>query len=569
MLSPGSKANLARGDDCSLEKRSLGEILLELELVSPEKLQELEQLRKSSSEKSLDKLLLDSNTLTELELIKAKGVCYQTPWVDLRDVEIDRALITLIPEKLARRYTLFPLENREDGLYIATADPRNILAFDEVQMLSGKVVIPRLALPSQILELIERFYQLEHQTTHQVIQQLQDEAVSSGVESVPEWTEQDQAPLIRLMDYIIRQALQNRASDIHIEPIRDGTQVRYRIDGVLFLSQKLPQKVHPPLLSRLKIISGLDISQHFVPQDGGLTYSYGSRLTDLRISMIPTIYGEKAVIRILNPDAQIRSLEEIGFMEEDLKQYQYLLQHNHGMILITGPTGSGKSTTLSSSIKSMVSPTINISSVEDPVEYKIDMVNQIQVNEKTGLTFARALRSLLRQDPDVLMIGEIRDEETANIAVRAALTGHLVLSSLHTNDAVSTVSRLSNMNLPPYLISSSLIGVVAQRLVRRICPECRKELEITAKEQESLHYIGIRIPQRSFQGQGCPKCNHTGYYGRIGIFELLVIDEHHRELIQHHADLKQYHLKKNLCEDAMQKVELGLTTVSELIRVVT
>lgn len=550
-----------------MNRRSLAGTLLDLGLVPPDTLSEMEQLQKVTA-KPLETLLLESDLLSELDLVRAKEVMYQLPWVDLREVQADPRLITLIPEKLARRHQLFPVEEREDGFYVAIVNPRNIAALDEVQMLVGKKVIPRIAMPSQIAEWIEHSYHLDHHSTSKVIQQFEAEAMSSGDDVTMVGEGADEAPLIRLVNSILHQALQNRASDIHIEPTRDEMIIRYRIDGILFVFHQFPRKVHPPFLSRLKIISGLDISQHFIPQDGSITHMHGQRMIDLRISIIPTIFGEKAVLRILHQSSQILSLEELGLLGEDLSIYRRLLEHSHGIILVTGPTGSGKSTTLSSSVKALVSTAVNISTVEDPVEYKLDQVNQIQVNEKTGLTFARALRALLRQDPDILMIGEIRDEETANIAIRAALTGHLVLSSLHTNDAASSITRLQNMGIPAYLIASSLIGVVAQRLVRRICPDCLEEIDPLQLDWSQPSFQGIPRPEKAYRGQGCARCNRTGYHGRIGIFECLVIDEVIRERLNTRIETEQYRPGKNMLQDGMDKVRQGYTTPQEVLRVI-
>ena len=557
-----------------MDKRSLAQVLLDLRLISVAKLEEIRNLQKTRPTSCLEALLLESKLVTEEELLKAQEVVYGMAALDLRAVQLDQRLSSVIPEKLARRHLLLPLHDGEDGLHIAIGNPRNILALDELRMLTGKMVTPHFAAPTQILDIIEQYYRPSNHSAQQVVQLIEAETGLRGDEPVQEAVELDQAPVIRLLDHIINEALQSRASDIHIEPGRAELIVRYRIDGVLFIVHKFPPKVHPPLISRLKIMANLDITQHFTPQDGSISYYHTQNLHDLRLSIMPTIYGEKAVIRILQQYSQLFSLEEIGFAREDLWQFNNLLKSSHGMILVTGPTGSGKSTTLSSSIKTLISPTINISTVEDPVEYKIDQVNQTQVNEKTGMTFARALRSLLRQDPDVLMIGEIRDEETANIAIRAALTGHLVLSSLHTNDAVSTISRLQNMDIPNYLIASSLIGVVAQRLVRRICPDCREERELALEEERLLQYRGQIVPERVFRGQGCPKCHGTGYYGRVGIFEIIIIDEEMREHIINHSPLSTlYQCQKargqSLWNDALKKVQEGLTTPGEILRVIS
>lgn len=555
-------------DEQVWEKRSLADLLVELKLITAEKLTEIYS-EQTTLDNSWETRLLQSNLINELDLIKAKAIFYQMPWRDLRQIKIDPLAINSISEKLARRHLLIPLQIKEGKIHIAIANPRNILALDEVQIFSDKTVVPHLAMSSQILDLIEHFYRWDEQLTQQMMEQMEKEVN-------PQLTEQrlpievDQAPIIRLVDQIILQALQNRASDIHLEPGRELTRVRYRIDGVLTLINKFPPKVHPPLLSRLKIMANLDISQHFIPQDGAFSFTHNERLIDLRISIIPTIYGEKAVLRILTPSSQELSLIELGCLPEDLELYQQMLMKSHGIILITGPTGSGKSTTLSSSVKVLSSPSLNISTVEDPVEFKIDQVNQIQVNPKTGLTFARALRSLLRQDPDVLMIGEIRDEETANIALRAALTGHLVLSSLHTNDAVSALTRLHNLAIPLHFIAAALLGIVAQRLVRRICPNCSVERNAELKRLNFLPYVNL--PKRSFVGLGCPQCNYSGYLGRIGIFEILQIDDSWQKRLSrcdaNSLDFLHLLQGKDLLQDACIKVERGLTSVGELFRVI-
>lgn len=556
-----------------MKPRSFAEILLDLGLISVELLKDLKEERHDQSIQFFESKLLAKQCITEEDLIKAKEIFYQTSRVDLKELRINPECISMLPEMLARRHLLLPLEVTEDEIHIAINNPWNILALDEVKVFFGKKVVPYLATSSQILEGIEHSYRLNHSGTHQMIQQFEEEVMFLDEREEPEWAEVDQAPIIRLANHIIQQAIQNRASDIHIEPTREDTQVRYRIDGVLYVLYQFPHKVHPPLISRLKIMANLDISRHFVPQDGAISYLNGQKQIDLRMSTLPTIYGEKVVLRILNQHRQIFILEELGLLGDDIYIYRDLLKHNHGIILITGPTGSGKSTTLSASVQAIHSSEINISTVEDPVEYKLDQINQIQVNEKTGLTFALALRALLRQDPDVLMIGEIRDEETANIALRAALTGHLVLSSLHTNDAVSSIQRLTNMGVPSYLIASSLIGVVAQRLVRRICPNCCEETKISEEFENMFVSRNIILPKRILKGKGCSKCNETGYQGRIGVYEILQVDKTIREYLIKQRSLSQiyqYHFKqrKTLLQDALSKVEKGLTTIDEIIRVI-
>ena len=555
------------------KKSLLGILSKNMGLLTPDKVIEIKMIEDKFPDRKIDNIIMEVTTLTETDLIRAKEILYKIPGVNLDEISFDSRLISLVPEKLARHYLFLPIEEKEDGLHIAIADPENIIALDEIQIVTGKTIIPHLAMPSQLNEFIEKLYRLDYDTTHQMIQQLEEEVIGTEEEDDLYKDEANEAPIIGLVNRIIGQALQNRASDIHIEPTRGESRVRYRTDGVLSTQHRLPRKVHPPLISRLKIISDLDIAQRFIPQDGSITYTYRQKKIDLRISIVPTIFGEKVVLRILNSNSQRLTLKELGLRGKDLKLYKKILNKSHGILLVTGPTGSGKSTTLSSSIEHLLSSTINISTVEDPVEYKIPGINQLQVNTKTGLTFAKALRALLRQDPDILMIGEIRDEETANIAIRAALTGHLVLSSLHTNDAVSTIMRLKNMDIQPHLLASTLIGVVAQRLVRKICPTCRQKTEISHEERIFFNLQGVEEPHTVYVGKGCSKCNFTGYYGRVGIFEILNIDRDISQKIgEKFSSQLLYNIQKqknsSLIKDSLLKVEKGITTMAEVLRVI-
>jgi type IV pilus assembly protein PilB len=381
-----------------------------------------------------------------------------------------------------------------------------------------------------------------------------------------------QSPVIKFVNYLISSAVNEHASDIHIEPKEKFTRIRYRIDGVLFEIMQSPLKIHPAVISRIKIMSNLDISERRLPQDGKISVIVGGRVIDLRISVLPTNRGEKIVVRILDCRSIMRSLDQLGMEPDTMETFRRQIELPHGILLVTGPTGSGKSTTLYSALCQMDGTKLNISTVEDPVEYELDFCNQVQVNEKIGLDFASALRSLLRQDPDIMMIGEIRDNETAKIAVQAALTGHLVLSTLHTNDAASSITRLVNIGIDPYLIAASLNAVLAQRLVRKICPKCKEICQIKENVEKYVEAAGIK-PKQLMHGKGCDYCRNSGYIGRIGIYELLVIDDIFRDMINKDSsvsNMRKVFLESDhptLFHDGVKKVKQGLTTIDEVLRV--
>jgi type IV pilus assembly protein PilB len=470
--------------------------------------------------------------------------------------------------------------SREPTLIVATSEPTNIFAVEDVKRQTQMNLEVVVCSPSDIQAIYEAFedkttpdsiggYSLDDiindMTEVEVVQDLKED--SEDLEKMA-----GQSPVIKFVNYIISNAIHDGASDIHIEPKEKFARIRYRIDGILFEVMQAPLKMHPAIVSRIKIMANLDISERRLPQDGKVKVSVGGRKIDLRISTLPTNYGEKVVIRVLDSKSIMRGLEQLGMEAEACAAFAQQIALPHGILLVTGPTGSGKSTTLYSALCQMDGQKLNISTVEDPIEYELDFCNQVQTSEKVGLDFASALRSLLRQDPDVIMIGEIRDNETARIAVQAALTGHLVLSTLHTNDAASSITRLVNIGIEPYLIAASLNAALAQRLVRKICPKCKELYEVPEHMRKFVESVGIK-PEELFHGKGCDYCRGSGYVGRVGIYELLVIDDKFRDMINQDSSLanmrRAFHEsgQPGLFDDGIKKVKLGATTIEEVLRV--
>jgi len=454
---------------------------------------------------------------------------------------------------------------------VAMADPMDINVIDDLQRLTGKIIRPLVATEEEIIEAFQRTRNIA-QSARELLNDYEQE---EGEEE--EQTQQylGDAPGVRLANLILEQAIMQKASDIHLEPLEGRMKVRYRIDGLLRDIMEIPRHLQGDVNSRIKVMAGLDITERRKPQDGRIQLSFNGTEVDLRISTLPTVYGEKIVARVLHRANHLMDLDEFGFSPADLEKMESMLRLNQGLILVTGPTGSGKTTTLYAFLNRLNSPEKNIVTVEDPVEYRLDGVNHVQVNPKVGLTFATGLRTVLRQDPDVIMVGEIRDEETGEIAVRSALTGHLVLSTLHTNSAVATVSRLINMGLEPYILSSTIIGIVAQRLVRRICFDCREEVELT--DPLMIRYIrslGLEPPRVVYQGKGCPLCGGTGYRGRTAIGEVLVFNREMRQAVDRRAgedELLDIALRSGMTtlqRAAVAKLAQGITTAEEIIRTV-
>ncbi len=498
-------------------------------------------------------------------------------WIDNFEDRIDPEILNIFPYNFLKNNCFIPVKGDNGEVLIITNNPLNI-DIGEIKTILKRDVKVLLSNEEKILESIEKFY-YHPSSSKKVIEDLSSEEILHLEENIDTETGNlldlaNKAPVIRIVNQIIYKAISMRASDIHLQATENFLKVRYRIDGVLHDIFVLPKKFHPPIITRIKIMSNLDIAEKRIPQDGRTSIKVDSKKIDIRISILPTFFGESVVLRLLDRATFLLSLEELGFSEENYKKFHQLIHSDHGIILLTGPTGSGKTTTLYAALSKINNPGINIITLEDPVEYNLEGINQIQINPKVGLTFANGLRSILRHDPNVIMVGEIRDIETAEMAIQASLTGHLVFSTLHTNDAPSAIIRLIDMGIEPYLIASSLIGVMAQRLVRLNCPNC----SVYEKPPSDL-LSELKIEDEAFlenkfmRGQGCEKCLYEGYYGRTGIFELLVIDDEIRELILKRVsstDIKKIGIKKGmktLRMDGIEKVKKGLTTISEVLRV--
>ncbi|HQP00061.1 MAG TPA: ATPase, T2SS/T4P/T4SS family [Caldisericia bacterium] len=503
------------------------------------------------------------------------------PYIDLSTVEIDKDIVHLISEEIARRYQAIPFgKTRDDKIMVAIVDPTDIVAIDYLRNLipNSKLYVSSY---EAIFRNIEKYYSMEttvkeavKEMTGGVSIEVEKEEIKDIELSIDEAKSlAETAPIIRLMNQIMTEAITSNASDIHMEPQKRYLRIRYRIDGVLRDTMNLPKNIQPGIISRVKIMANLDIAERRRPQDGRINLKFRGREIDLRVSVLPGIFGEKVVLRILDKEKSLIPLEQLGFSKESLEIFKTLISQPYGMILITGPTGSGKSTTLYAILRILNSPEVNILTIEDPVEYQLDGITQVQVNPKINLTFANALRSFLRQDPDIILVGEIRDKETAQIAMEAALTGHLVFSTLHTNDSFSAPTRLIDMGIEPYLIASSVIGVTAQRLVRKICTDCKEEYkpsEFLLKQVGIENYDGV-----FYKGKGCIACNNSGYKGRIAAQEILKIDDKIREMILNRnpsTDIKDYAIKNgniSLLQDAIDKAKKGITTIDEVIRVIS
>ncbi len=503
------------------------------------------------------------------EIARTLGLPYRA---ELDDSAVDAALLARVPLGFARSNLLLPLKEEDGAVSVATADPANLLPLDELRTLFGMTVRPVVVPHRTLVAAINHWYAKHSTGTAQdVVQELEGEDLSTVATAFNEPKDllelTDEAPVIRLLNSVLFQAVKERASDIHIEPYEHELEVRFRIDGILYKMLTPPKVVQEALISRVKIMAGLNIAEKRLPQDGRIRVIVAGRDVDIRVSIIPTAFGERTVLRLLDKQKGVISLEEMGLTDAGLTTMERLLTRSNGIILVTGPTGSGKSTTLYAALNRLNSPEKNIITIEDPIEYQIKGIGQIQVNPKIELTFANGLRSILRQDPDIIMVGEIRDAETAEIAMQASLTGHLVLSTLHTNDSATAVTRLIDMGIEPFMVASSLSAVLAQRLVRVICPHCKEAYRPTQS------YPGITLPETLYRGRGCDRCFNLGTVGRIGIYELLPIDSELCSMIIRQAPagaIKEYAISKGmrtLREDGLAKVAAGVTTIEEVLRV--
>lgn len=558
----------------AIEKRRLGNILVNAGKITSFQLQEALKAQKSLGKK-LGEILVDSKIITEDEIIEAIEQQTGIKKIDLNTIEFNRKAISLIPENLCKKYTLIPFGFENNRIKVTLADPLNIFAIDDVAISTGFEIESFISRKADINKYIGIYYSSQ-QVDNAAIQLSKEstKALKKAKENVDVISDVNSAPVVRMVDYMFKNSIELKASDIHIEPFENEIRIRYRIDGKLRTINKLGIESLAPLVTRIKIMAGLNIAEKRIPQDGKIMIRVDDKEIDLRISVLPVVFGEKVVIRILNKGSGIIRKEDLGMDEENIKKVNRIISNPHGIILVTGPTGSGKSTTLYSILSELNSNELNIITVEDPVEFTMNGINQVNVNEKAGLTFASGLRSILRQDPDIVMIGEIRDEETAEIAIRAAITGHLVLSTLHTNDAPSSIARLIDMGIKPYLVSTSVAGIIAQRLVRKVCSNCKTSYEASNYEKRVLGQ-DINDKLILYKGCGCGYCQETGYTGRIGIYEIMELTRKHRQAID--SEVTSDVLRDIGIENGMNTLEIeckklvlqGVTTMEEFEAITT
>lgn len=546
------------------ERKRLGDLLIEAGLITREQLEET--LKEKAPGQKLGDALLQRGYITEQQLIEVLEFQLGIPHVSLYRYPIDPKLMNLVPKEFAKRNMLIPLKQEGDRLFVAMADPMDFFAIDDLRLSTGFHIEVAIASKDDILRAINKYYDIDDS-----VEEFLNIAPQQEVREQEKLVEDD-SPIVKLVNQILQMAVEQRASDIHIDPQETKVVIRYRIDGILRTERALPKHMQGMLTARIKILANMDITEHRVPQDGRIKMNIDFHPVDLRVSTLPTIYGEKIVMRVLDLGAALNDLNKLGFNKVNLQRFIQLIEQPTGIVLITGPTGSGKSSTLYAALNRLNGEHVNIITIEDPVEYQLEGVNQIQVNPNVGMTFAEGLRSILRQDPNIIMVGEIRDRETAEIAIRASLTGHLVLSTLHTNDALSTVARLIDMGVEPFLVATSLSGVVSQRLVRRVCRDCQEEHEPTKREVDIFARRGLKI-EKVMRGRGCPTCNMTGYKGRIALHELMVMSDEMRKVILNGeplSKLREIAIKNKmifLIDDGLLKVKQGLTTTEEVLRV--
>lgn len=559
--------------------KRLGDLLVGVGLLTDEQLQEALVKQKESGQR-LGAYLISSGTITENQLISALQMQLGVDFIDLSKVNLAPELADIVPKSLSKRHNVVPVKMVKDEIILAMSDPLNFYAIEDVKKASHKRVVPMIAQGEQVDRAINRLYgnegaakAIEEMRREQANDPQQPAFAAIGEQTTRIDDDATAAPTIRLVNSIIERAVTESASDIHLEPRELMMTVRIRVDGALHEALTVPKDLQDAVIARLKVMSGMNTSERRVPQDGRANVSVKNKDIDLRVSTLPTIFGEKMVIRLLDKSAQFLSRNGIGLDENNSGRFDKIMRNTSGVILISGPTGSGKSSTMSTMIHELNKEDVNVVTLEDPVEFNIDGVNQVQINEKTGMTFAGGLRSILRQDPDIISVGEIRDGETAEIAMRAAITGHLVLSTIHTGDAISTLDRLTDIGVEPYLTSVALKGVIAQRLVKRICPQCRESYEPT---DEQLELVGLkRTPGMVlYRGAGCPNCSHRGYKGRIGVFEILNVNHDIRRGIVSGAKRDEYEAYAkadgfvSIAERCRQLLLDGTTTVEEAAKTI-
>jgi type IV pilus assembly protein PilB len=555
----------------AIKRRYLGALLVDIGMITHEQLDECLIEQKNGGEK-LGKILKSKGYVTEQQLMEILEFQLGIPSVNLDVETISPKLAKYIPAALARKHRMVPIKIENDSLYIAMDDALDFIALEDARVVSGMDVIPRIASESAVEIAINKIYGNENAET--AIKELSEENTSSddSVDSLDGNTDISNAPIVRLVNSLFEQAVKAKASDIHIEPGENNVRVRMRIDGQLIPVLTIPKKAQSAVLTRLKIVGSMDIAEKRVPQDGRYKLSISGNEIDVRISSLPTVHGEKIVMRLLDKENFLVSKDHLGFSKENIKKFDALINNPHGIILITGPTGSGKSTTLYAMLSELNKTTENIITVEDPVEYTMSGINQVQVNTKAGLTFSTGLRSILRQDPDIIMIGEIRDQETVDIAIRAAITGHLVLSTIHTNDAPGTISRLVDMGIPSYMLAASLVGILSQRLVKKICPLC-KDKYTPSKHELSAAGLPTTYSKDIYIGKGCSNCSNSGYKGRMAVHEILIIDREVREMMTNNVsvdEIRDYAISRQhmstIAAECISLMGKGETTIQEVIR---
>ena len=550
-------------------KLRLGDILVRNSIITEDQLGKALELQRGTGQK-LGAVLITQGWLTEEQLFMVLEEQYGIPYLDINNIYIDGKVPKLITESLARKHMSIPIKLEKNKLTVAMVDPLDMIAKDDIRITTGYELEVVISAQQDIARAINRYYD-SSERAEKAVEEFKSQAGYDEEEATEEDADVTNAPMVRLVNTIITQAVRSRASDIHIEPMERILRIRYRVDGELREVMTPAKATHSAIVTRIKIMGKMNISEKRLPQDGRVETTIEGLPIDMRISILPTVYGEKIVIRLLDRNSLVVKKEELGFTMHNLELLDKILKVPEGIILVTGPTGSGKTTTLYTILKELNRESKNIITVEDPVEYRLEGINQVQVNTKAGLTFANGLRSILRQDPDIVMVGEIRDAETAEIAVRAAITGHIVLSTIHTNDSVSTISRLIDMGIESYLVSSSTVGIIAQRLIKKICLKCKTTHEATLEE---LKLLGLPADYtlNISKGTGCNSCNNTGYSGRTAIHEVLVVDREIRNMIssgQSIDSIKSKAIEKGLMtlnETAKDLVKQGVTTLDEMLR---
>jgi len=544
-------------------RKRLGDLLVESSLITEEQLEI--SLREKPNDQRLGDTLLQRGYITEQQLIEVLEFQLGIPHVNLFRYPFDPKLFNVVHKDFAKRNLLVPLKADGDKLYVAMSDPMDYITVDDLRLSTGFNIETAIASKDDILRTISKYYDEE------LFEELFVDQSEDSREEQDELTDLD-SPIVRLVNQLMSSAVTQKASDIHIDPQESQVVIRFRVDGILKSERFLPKHMQAMISARIKIMANLDITEHRIPQDGRIKTNVDFRPIDLRVSTLPTVFGEKIVLRILDLSSSLNDLMKLGFNRINLERFLEQINKPSGIVLISGPTGSGKSSTLYAALNKLNSEEVNIITVEDPVEYQLEGVNQIQVNPNVGLTFAAGLRSILRQDPDIVMVGEIRDKETVEIAIRAALTGHLVLSTIHTNDSIASITRILDMGIEPFLITSAVNAIVAQRLIRRVCRDCGKEVAATKREIEIFNNRGLEI-ERVTRGTGCSSCNMTGYRGRIAIHEVLVLDNEMREIINNGGStslIREIAIRNKtifLLDDGLLKVKQGITTTEEVLRV--